>query len=109
MVRLGAEVPALQKLQAIPVTLEEVGTRPEFLHRMRDQIKIIELHTGRIKEVSRKTLRGAIQNCGKLCQRNGRSWPAAPKPQKSLAYSPAVCRCPIRNGDRCALGTSTRS
>jgi hypothetical protein len=38
-----------------------------------------------------------------------RSRPAAPRPQKRPACSPAVCRCPNRNGDRYAPGTSRRS
>ena len=39
---------------------------------MHDQVKIVKLRAGRLKEVSRKTARGAVENDRKLCQRNGR-------------------------------------
>src|SRR5581483_6547444 len=38
---------------------------------MHDEVKIIKLRTGRLKEVSRKTSRGVVENGGKLCQCNG--------------------------------------
>ena len=62
MVGLGAEFPCLQKLQGVLLTPEEVSTRLEPLYRMHDQVKIVELRAGRLKEVSRKTARGAIEN-----------------------------------------------
>src|SRR5262249_3119922 len=39
----------------------------------------------------------------------GRSGRAAPRLQRWLAYLPAGCRCPNRNGDTCAPGTSRHS
>src|ERR1017187_2372178 len=68
---LGAERPLLQKLQDVLLTSEEVSARLEPLHRMHDQVKIVELLAGRLKEVSRKTSRGVVQNRRKLCQCNG--------------------------------------
>src|SRR5690242_9882319 len=38
---------------------------------MRDQVKIVKLRAGRLKEVSRKTSRGVVENGRKLCQCNG--------------------------------------
>src|SRR5258707_9992177 len=37
---------------------------------MHDQIKIVKLPAGRLKEVSRKTSRGVVENGRKLCQCN---------------------------------------
>src|SRR5437660_1799157 len=71
MVGLGAEFPLLQKLQRVALTPEEVSARLERLHRMHDQVKIVELRTGRLKEVSRKTSCGAIEDRGQLCQCDG--------------------------------------
>jgi hypothetical protein len=39
---------------------------------MHDQVKIVKLRAGRLKEVSRKTSRGVVENGKKLCQCNGR-------------------------------------
>src|SRR5437773_10321967 len=39
---------------------------------MHDQVKVVKLRAGRLKEVSRKTSRGVVENCRKLCQCNGR-------------------------------------
>src|ERR1019366_7682711 len=38
---------------------------------MHDQVKIVKLRAWRLKEVSRKTSRGVVENGRKLCQRNG--------------------------------------
>ena len=62
MVGLGAEFPCLQKLQGVLLTPEEVSTRLEPLYRMHDQVKIVELRAGGLKEVGRKTARGATDN-----------------------------------------------
>src|ERR1700690_480786 len=67
---LGAESPLLQELQGVPLTLEEVSTRLESLHRIHDQVKIVELGAGRLKEVSRKTSHGVVENGRELCQCN---------------------------------------
>jgi hypothetical protein len=48
--------------------VEEVGTCLKRLHRMHDQVKIVELRAGRLKKVTRKTLGGAGENGGELCQ-----------------------------------------
>src|SRR5882672_12955716 len=37
---------------------------------MHDQVKIVELRAWRLKEVSRKTSRGGVENGSKLCQCN---------------------------------------
>src|SRR6516164_10922888 len=71
MVRLSAELSFLQKVQRILLPLKEVSTRLEPLHRMHDQVKIVELLAGRL-EVSRKASRGRIQNGRELCQSNRR-------------------------------------
>jgi len=39
---------------------------------MHDQVKIVKLRAGRLKEVGRKTSRGVVENGRKLCQCNGR-------------------------------------
>src|SRR6266568_5432209 len=39
---------------------------------MHDQVKIVKLRAGRLKEVSRKTSRGVVENRRKLCQCSGR-------------------------------------
>src|SRR6516165_3972750 len=39
---------------------------------MHDQVKIVKLRAGRLKEVSRKASRGVVENGRKLCQCNGR-------------------------------------
>src|SRR5690242_5798582 len=52
--------------------MEEISARLEPLHRMHDQVSIVELCAGRLKEVSRKTQRGTVENGGELCQCNGR-------------------------------------
>jgi len=62
MMSLGAEFTLLQELQGVVLTPEEVCARLELLHRMHDQVKIVKLRTGRLKEVSGKTARGAIEN-----------------------------------------------
>src|SRR5271157_2561227 len=62
VVGFGPKFPFLQKLQGLPLKVEEVGTRLERLHRMHDQIKIVELRAGRLEKVSRKTLGGAVEN-----------------------------------------------
>src|SRR4029077_4797794 len=72
MMGLGAEFPLLQKLQGVVLTPEEVSALLEPLHRMHDQVKIVKMRAGRLKEVSRKTSRGVVENGRKLCQRNGR-------------------------------------
>src|SRR6266567_5770703 len=71
MVGLRTEFPLLQKLQGLPLAPEEVSTRRKPLHRMHDQVKLIELCAGRLKEVSRKTSRGVVENGRELCQCNG--------------------------------------
>src|SRR2546430_17483747 len=38
---------------------------------MHDQVKIVKLRAGRLKEVSRKTSRGGVENGRELCQCNG--------------------------------------
>src|SRR5260370_19819739 len=38
---------------------------------MHDNIKIVELCAGKLKEVSRKTSRGVVENGRKLCECNG--------------------------------------
>ncbi len=38
---------------------------------MHDQVKIVKLRARRLKEVRRKTSRGAIENGGELCQCDG--------------------------------------
>ena len=38
---------------------------------MHDQVKIVELRTGRFEEISGKTSRGAVENRGELRQCNG--------------------------------------
>src|SRR5208282_2139545 len=38
---------------------------------MYDQVKIVELRARRLKEVSRKSARGVVQNRGKFCQCDG--------------------------------------
>src|SRR2546429_1096272 len=38
---------------------------------MHDQVKIVKLRAWRLKEVSRKTPRGGVENGSKLCQCNG--------------------------------------
>src|ERR1035437_552822 len=68
---LGAEFPLLHKFQSVPLPHEEVSARLEPLHRMHDQVKIVELCAGRLKEVSLKTSRGVVENGRKLCQCNG--------------------------------------
>src|SRR5271170_816865 len=71
MTGLGAEVPLLQKLQCLLLTPEEISTWLEPLYRMHDQVQIVELRAGRLKEVCWKTSRGVIENGRKLCQSNG--------------------------------------
>src|SRR5271169_4180688 len=62
LVGLGAEFPFFQKLQGVALATEEVSTRLEPLHRMHDQVKVVELRTVRLKKVSRQTSRGAVEN-----------------------------------------------
>src|SRR6266566_7411840 len=57
--------------RSFPLTPEEICARLESLHRMRDQVKLVKLRTGRLKEVSRKTSRGAIEDGGEFCQCDG--------------------------------------
>src|SRR5205823_5108871 len=38
---------------------------------MHDQVEIVKLRAGRLKEVSRKTSRGVVENGRKLCQGDG--------------------------------------
>src|SRR5271163_4133052 len=71
MMGLGAEFPLLQKLQGVLLTPEKISARLEPLHRMHDQVKLVELLAGGLKEVSWKTWRGAVENGRKLCQRYG--------------------------------------
>src|SRR5229473_319912 len=70
MVRLGAKYSSLQKLQGLLLTPKEVSTRLEPLYRMHDQVKVVQLRAWRLKKVSRKTARGAIENGRELVQRN---------------------------------------
>src|SRR5882724_4725334 len=71
---LGTEFPLFQNLQGVELTPDEVCARLESLHRMHDQVEIVKLPmpSRRLKEVSRKTSRGIVENRRKLCQRNGR-------------------------------------
>jgi hypothetical protein len=55
-------IPPLQKLEGVSLTPEEVSARLQPMHRMDDQVKVVELCAGRLKEVSRKTSRGAVEN-----------------------------------------------
>src|ERR1700686_1996310 len=71
MMGLSAKFSGLQKFQRVLLTPEEVSARLEPLHRMHDQVKIVELRAARLKEVSRKTSRGVVENGSKLCQCNG--------------------------------------
>src|SRR5215469_1267051 len=68
----GAEFPLIQKLQSALLPGEEVGARLEPLYRMHDQVKVVELHTGRLQEVSAKTSRGGVENRRELslCNRS---------------------------------------
>src|SRR5215469_5918779 len=72
MVRFSTELSLVQEFQRILLPLKEVSTRLEPLHRMHDQVKIVELLAGRLEEVSRKASCGRIQNGRELCQCNGR-------------------------------------
>ena len=71
MMGRGAEFPLLQELYGVLLTPEEVRARLEVLYRMHDQVKLIELCSGSLKEVSWKTSRGAVESGRKLCQCNG--------------------------------------
>src|SRR5271157_1996305 len=71
MMGLSAKFSGLQTFQSVLLTSEEVSARREPLHRMHDQVKIVKLHAGGLKEVSRKTSCGVVENGRKLCQRNG--------------------------------------
>src|ERR1017187_8602171 len=69
MVGFGAEFAFLQELQAVQLTPEEVSARLKPLHRMHNQVKIVNL-CGTLEEVNRNTLCGAVEHGGELCQCN---------------------------------------
>src|SRR6266404_6914915 len=71
MMGLGTEFALIQKFQCVLVAAEEVCCRPEPLHCMHDQVKIIKLSARRLEEVSRKTSRRIVENGRKLWQCNG--------------------------------------
>src|ERR1700680_1599581 len=71
MMGLSAKFSGLQKFQRVLLTPEEVSARLEPLHRMHDQVKIVELRAARLKEGRRKTSGGVVENGSKLCQCNG--------------------------------------
>src|SRR6266446_927697 len=68
---LSAKSSGLQRLQRLPFPLKEVSPRCQPLHRMNNQVNVIEL-LSRPKKVSPKSSRRAVENGGELCRRNRR-------------------------------------
>src|SRR5215813_10443646 len=72
MVGFGAKLSLLQKLEGALFSPKEVGACFESLHRMHDQVQLIQLPTGRRKKIRWKAACGAVQNGGDLSHCNGR-------------------------------------
>jgi len=65
---LGAEISLLQALKYATAAVESVSSGREPFDSVDDQVKIIELGSGRVEKIGRHTSSGAVQQGGKLPQ-----------------------------------------
>src|SRR5712692_7504129 len=63
---IGAEISLLQALEHATVAVEDVGSGREPFDGVDNQVEIIELGSGRIKEIRWDAASGAVQQGGKL-------------------------------------------